>query len=408
MYKIFLIIALIAFSAVFSASETALTTVNKIRLKKYAEQGNKRAAKALKLSTDFDKSITAILIGNNIVNISSASISAVLFTGLLGDNGAWVSTLVMTVTVLIFGEILPKSIAKQNAEKLALAVAAPITILIKILKPFIYTMTKLSNFVSKVFSGGEKHPSYTEDELKYIVDEIEGQGVLEKEEGQLVRSALTFDEIALEEILIPRVKITAASVNTDIETVKKLFFEEMYSRIPVYEKNIDNIIGFLSAKIFFKCIERGETKISNMLQDILRFTEFTLLSDALSEMKRQKIHIAVVIDQYGGTAGLITMEDIIEELIGDIMDENDELSTEFVKLEENIYEISGGISISDLSEILGMVLESESNSAAGWVMEICGHIPNQNETIESEGLKITVLDVEDRKITSMRIAKIGK
>lgn len=402
MSRVIIIIALLAMSAVFSGAETAFSSVNKIRLKNYAAQGNKRAEKALKIANSFDNALTTILIGNNIVNILSTSISTVLFTELLGPGGVGVATAVMTVLVLIFGEITPKSYAKSHAESVSLVMAEPLWILIKLLTPVVALFRILQN----AMKPKEEQPTVTEDELKYMIEEIEEQGVLEEQESDLVRSALEFDEITVDEILIPRVNVVAVERNEDFNKIKDIFLTEMYSRLPVYEKSVDNIIGIITNKSFFRLVNEGKEDISEIIQDVIHLSDLKLISEALKEMQKNKMHMAVVLDQYGGTKGIITMEDIIEELVGEIYDENDEVIDTFVKTGEDEYEVSGELSIGDLLENLGLPeneIESSGNTVGGWVMELLGHVAQEGETAESGAFRLTVISVEDKKIQKIRL-----
>lgn len=402
MYRIIIILILLALSAFFSACETAFSTVNKIRLKNYAAKGNKKAEKALKIAESFEKALTAILVGNNIVNILSTSISTVLFTEMLGSGGVGAATVVMTVMVLVFGEITPKSFAKSHAEQCTLLFAEPISLVIFILKP----ITVIFQVLQNAFKPKVEQPSVTEDELKYIIDEIQEQGVLEEQESDLVRSALEFDEITVDEILIPRVNVVAIEKNTPFEEIKNLFLTEMYSRLPVYEKNIDNIIGVINNKNFFKLANEGRDDISDIIQDVIHISDLKLISEALKEMQKNKMHMAVILDQYGGTKGIITMEDIIEELVGEIYDENDEVVSNFVRVGENIYEVSGELNISDMLENLGLpedTIESSGNSIGGWVMELLGHVAEEGETVCSGVFKMTVMSVEEQKILKIKL-----
>ncbi len=402
MSRVIIIIALLAMSAVFSGAETAFSSVNKIRLKNYAAQGNKRAEKALKIANSFDNALTTILIGNNIVNILSTSISTVLFTELLGPGGVGAATAVMTVLVLIFGEITPKSYAKSHAESVSLVMAEPLWILIKLLTPVVALFRILQN----AMKPKEEQPTVTEDELKYMIEEIEEQGVLEEQESDLVRSALEFDEITVDEILIPRVNVVAVERNEDFNKIKDIFLTEMYSRLPVYEKSVDNITGIITNKSFFRLVNEGKEDISEIIQDVIHLSDLKLISEALKEMQKNKMHMAVVLDQYGGTKGIITMEDIIEELVGEIYDENDEVIDTFVKTGEDEYEVSGELSIGDLLENLGLPeneIESSGNTVGGWVMELLGHVAQEGETAESGAFRLTVISVEDKKIQKIRL-----
>lgn len=402
MTEIIIIVLLIAMSAFFSGSETAFSTVNKIRLKNYAAQGNKRASRALEVADHFDAALTAILIGNNVVNILSASLATVVFTRYLGASAVGVSTAVMTVLVLLFGEITPKAYAKAHAESCALLMNRPILALMWIFRPVNWVFQKIRGLKK----SGEQAPSVTEDELKVIIDEIEEQGVLEEQESDLVRSALEFDEIQVAQILIPRVNVVAVERWEDVTRIKELFFTEMYSRLPVYDKSIDNIVGVITSKDFFRMLDQGGQDIGTIMQDVLRISEFKRISEVLRSMQRTKLHLAVVLDQYGGTAGIVTMEDIIEELVGEIYDENDEVESPVTQIGENTYEVSGELSTSDLCEKLSLpenAIESTSVSVGGWAMELFGHMPQPGEQITSGRFELTVLKMTDQKIQSVRL-----
>ncbi|MCI6582001.1 MAG: hemolysin family protein [Oscillospiraceae bacterium] len=409
MINIILIILLVAFSAMFSSCETAFSTVNKMRLKNNADQGSAKAAKALRLAESFDNSLTTILIGNNIVNIASTSISTVLFTDLFGAKGVGIATVVMTVVVLIFGEILPKTFAKENSEKCAYFFAGPLSALIVLFTPLSFIFSAIKNIVSKLYASSEKTPSVTEDELKCIIDEIEEEGVLEESESDLVRSALDFDETIVSEILTPRVKIVGVEINSSIEEIKNVFLTEMYSRLPVYEKNIDNIVGIITQKDFFKMISENRSDIQNIIQDVVFISEFKLINDALHEMQRSKTHMSVIIDQYGGTKGIITMEDIIEELVGEIYDENDEITPLMTKISDDVYEASGELTVTEMLETLGYpgnYIATNANTVSGWIMELTGHIPDQGELIQNDCFEIRITEMNGKKISKIQITLI--
>lgn len=396
------ILLLIAASALFSACETSFSSVNKIRLKHDAMQGDRKAADALVLAESFDKALTAILIGNNLVNIFSASLGTILFTKWFGDSGVGISSLIMTILVLIFGEILPKSYAKTHAEQLSRWFSTPLRGLIWILTPLIF----LFNQLSKLVQGTSHDPSVTEDELKVIVEQIEEEGVLEEQESDLVRSALEFDEIPVTEVLVPRVNIVAVQKDLPIAAVKEVFLRERYSRLPVYDESIDDIIGFITEKDFFGLLETGGTSLTPILQKIIRLPEFAHISDILITMQRAKTHIALVIDQYGGTKGMVTLEDIIEELVGEIYDEADEIVPLIHKISDTVYDISGEYSIGDLCETLkipGERIESECTSLGGWVMELFGRIPTVGERCEGDWYTIAVTAATEQKIERVRL-----
>lgn len=400
--KIILVIVMMIFSALFSSTETAYSSVNKLRLKNYEAQGNKNAAKALKLANKFDEVLTAVLIGNNIVNIATSSVSTLVFVKFFGSNGAAVSTIVITILVLTFCEVLPKSYAKKNAEKLALAFAAPLSVLVTIFKPFVVLLNSLSSLVSK----GDDAPSVTEDELKYMIDEIEEQGVIEEQESELVKSALEFDEITVNEILIPRVKVVGIEVNSTIDEIRELFSSEMYSRIPVYEKSLDDIIGIITSKSFFKMLGEGKNNIREIIQDALHIADTKLISEAMRDMQRSKVHLAVVIDQYGGTKGIITLEDIIEELVGEIYDEDDEIISNIIKLAPDKYEVAGDMSISDMLEKIGLdedLVQTDYTSVGGWITDVMEHIPESGETAETGIFRLTAAEVSEQTVDKVII-----
>ncbi len=391
------ILALLVLSALFSGCETAFSSVNKIRLKSEAMQGNRRAVKALELAESFERALTAILIGNNLVNILSASLGTIIFTRWFGEGGVGISTMAMTVLVLIFGEILPKSYAKNHAEKMALAFASPLKALIWVLTPLIF----LFNQVAKLVQKQKAEPSVTEDELKVIVGQIEEEGVLEEQESDLVRSALEFDEISVDEVLVPRVRVTAIQQDAPISEIKQIFLSERYSRLPVYDGSIDDIIGFITEKDFFWLLENGGKDIHTIIKNVLRLPEFARISEAMREMQRAKSHLAIVVDQYGGTKGIVTLEDIIEELVGEIYDEADEVVPMLTPCGENRYEVSGELSIADLCDQLELPenkIVTECTSVGGWLTELAGHIAEEGETVSGEWFKMTVLRMQEQSV----------
>ena len=376
--KIVVICLLLAISAVCSATETAFSAANHIRLKNLATSGSKSAQKALKITENFDKALTAILIGNNIVNISASSLATVLFTEQFGSGSVAAATLVMTVLVLIFGEILPKSLAKENAESFSMLMAAPLSVCMTILTPAIWFFSAIKRFATALLGGKKEQPSVTEEELKYIIDEIETEGVLEEQESDLVRSALDFDETSIDEVLVPRVNIVGVEIHTDMERIKEIFMDNCYSRMPVYEGTIDSIVGIIHQADFFKLYLSG------------------------------KVHMAVVIDQYGGTEGICTLEDIIEELVGDIYDERDEVDDSFKALGENRWQVSAELSVSDFLEKADLdedLIEADSNSLGGWVIEKIDRFPENGERVIIEPFIVTVKMEDAQRIDSLTIER---
>ena len=406
MIYLIVILVLLVCSAMFSACETAFSSVNKIRLKSEAMQGNHRAAKALAVAESFERALTAILIGNNLVNILSASLGTILFTEWFGEGGVGISTAVMTVMVLTFGEILPKSYAKNHAEQLTLLLAAPLRGLIWILTPLVFLFNLLAKLVTK---KGTK-PSVTEDELKVLVDQIEEEGVLEEQESELVRSALEFDEISVDEVLVPRVRVTAIPKDMPLAEIKQTFLSERYSRLPVYDGTIDDIIGFITEKDFFGLIENGGTSLTPIVKNVLRLPEFARISEAMKQMQRVKSHLAIVVDQYGGTKGIVTLEDIIEELVGEIYDEADEIIPMLTKCGENRYEVSGELSIADLCDSLELsesLIVTECTSVGGWLTELTGHIAEEGETVSGDWFRMTVLQMQEQRVQRILLELTG-
>jgi CBS domain containing-hemolysin-like protein len=413
---IILIVVLILCSACFSAAETAFTSVSKIRLKQRAETGDKRAARAYKTAEHYEKTLTAILIGNNIVNILAASLGTVLFTNLFDEAGVGISTAVMTVVVLIFGEITPKSFAKLNPEPVALFFAGIMNFLTIVFTPFVMFFGLIQKMlVRAAFKDGAPLPSVTEDELKLIVSEIEDEGVLEEQESKLVRSALEFDDITVEKVLLPRTKVAAVERGTSADELKHLFINERYSRLPVYDETIDSIIGIINEKDFFAYLLNPQTaefentfNITPLIQKALYVTEMNHISEVLNKMQKTKIHMAIVKDQYGGTSGIVTLEDIIEELVGEIYDENDEIIPPVVKVEglPDTYDIEADYNLEDCLERLDLpkdTVESEANTIGGFVMERTGGIPKIGDVIESGIFKITILDADEQTVKKLRV-----
>ena len=408
--SIIILVVLIVLSAVFSGTETAFSSLNRIRLKQFAESGDKQARRVLKIADDYDRMLSAVLICNNIVNISASSIGTVLGTTLFGPSaGPGISTLVITVVVLVFGEVMPKSYAKQNAERVALRVAGILQFVMKILTPVIFLFSKLNELVAHLTGTDEKQPTVTEQELKYIIEEIQDEGVLEQQESELVQSALDFDDILVEEILTPRVDVVSTEVHTDIESVKDLFLQERYSRIPVYEKQIDNIIGVVGERDFFmKYVSSPDFSLRDIMQKTFFVPPKMKIADLLRQLQHKKAHMAVVADQYGGVLGIITMEDILEELVGDIWDEDDEIIADIVPIGNNTYEVKGDCSIEDLFEELNCSykdFKAESNTVSGWALEVFGKIPEIGESFIYENLTVTVHELEEQRILSLIVSK---
>lgn len=405
---VFIIVILLMLSAFFSASETALSSANKVRLRSYAEEGNKRAKMAIKVTDNFDKTLTTILIGNNVVNLASTTVATVMVSKMF-ENPMMipVSTAVMTVLVIIFGEIIPKNIANEFSEKVAMFVVYPLSWLMFVLTPLVWLLICFKNLVIAICGGTKDSPSMTEEELKIIIDEIEDEGVLDESESDLVKSALEFSDITISEILIPRVNIQAVEIDDDPDSIKDAFITSHFSRLPVYEKTIDSIVGVIHEKNFFDMYLSGRRDIREIIQKPLYIFGLTPISDIMKQLQRAKSHLAVVVDQYGGTQGIVTMEDIIEELVGEIYDETDEEDTSFVKLAEDEYEVSADFKIRDFLDNIELdsdEIETDCDSVGGLVMENLDRIPEPGEEVDCGRLHFCVLSVDEQRIQRVRIS----
>lgn len=407
--QIVFIVILIMCSAFFSATETALNSANKIRLKNMADNGSRAAQRTLNILAKYDKALTTILIGNNIVNIACSSIATILAIQLVGEQyGSLVSTIATTVIVLIFGEVMPKSIAKDYAEQVAMVSSTVISFLMLIFTPFSALFILLKKGMSKLFHRKES-VSMTEEELKVMIDEIEDEGVLETQESDLVRSALEFDEITVDEIITPRVRITAVEVGESVSEVRKKFLREEYSRMPVYERTLDNIIGIITEKEFFKQYEKdSDFTVRSIMQETIYLPQMQKLSEVFRTMQKQKCHMSVVLDQHGGTLGIVTMEDILEELVGEIWDESDEVRSPVTVVGNNVFEVYGEVSLNSLRRFLEnrdipADIESEAHTVAGWVLGLFGSIPKSGDVITSGCFTVTVLEAAELRVNRVRI-----
>lgn len=404
------LVVLLCFSAFFSASETAYSSLNKIRMKNYADGGNKKAKRALAIVDDFDRLLSTILVGNNVVNMASASIATVIATAIFGPSGAAIATTVMTVLVLVFGEILPKTLAKENSEAIAMKAGGLLQFFIKLLTPVVFFFVKIKEFALRLLKGAEAQPSVTEEELKYIVESIEQEGVLEEQESDLVQSALDFDEITVQEILTPRVDLVTIDVDDPLEEALRVVLDAHFSRIPVYRGTVDNIIGVLQVRDLLKAVvQKTDTRLPLLVTDCVFVHKTMKISALLAEFKAKKLHLAVVTDDYGGTMGIVTMEDVLEQLVGDIWDETDEVRDDFVQVGRDAFIVSGDMNVFEMLEELGeddRGFESDYNTAGGWAMEMLGHIPEAGEQYSYRGLVVTVSEVEEQRILSLRVERI--
>ena len=398
------LIVLVAMSAFFSASETAYTGLNRARLKNIAQSGSHRAEKALALAENYDRLLSGILVGNNIVNILSASLATVLFVRVLGRGGVSASTAVMTVVVLMFGEIAPKSIAKERPEQVALAVYPALNAILILLTPVIFLAGCWQKLVYRVFKPS-KDRGITEEELITIVEEAENEGEIDEHESELIRSAIEFNDLTAEDILTPRVDIVAVDVDDSPEDIARAFGESGRSRLPVYEDSIDNIIGILHEKDFYH--RRDSASLREMMTAPLCVLPTTQLGVLLKLLQKTKNHMAVVVDEYGGVLGIVTMEDILEELVGEIWDEHDEIVEDIVPLSDGAWRVDGGASLDDLREIMPIGEDYDSVTVNGWVLEVLGRFPQPGDLFEYGGMRITVEKVDRRRVEQIRVEPAG-
>ena len=400
-----IIIGCIIMSAYFSATETAFSSLNRIRIKNMAEKGNKRAGQVLKLSENYDGLLSTILIGNNIVNIASASLATVIFVKLLGDEaGASISTVVTTIVVLIFGEVSPKSIAKESPEQFAMFSAPFLNAFMVLLTPANYLFKQWKKLLSLLIRTlGDS--GITEEELLAIVEEAKQDGGIDEQEGSLIKSAIEFTELEAMDIATPRVDVTGIPVDADREEIAAVFGETGYSRLPVYKDKIDDIIGIIYQKDFYNQVYRGVCGVEAIVRPALYVAKSKKINVLLKELQKNKMHIAVVIDEFGGTMGIVTLEDILEELVGEIWDEHDVVVQEIEKISDQEYLVLGNTSVEKLFEELSAEEEFESFTVSGWVMELAERIPEEGDVLYYENMTITVMKMKDRRVEQVRIVR---
>ncbi|MGO4886594.1 hemolysin family protein [Anaerobacillus sp. MEB173] len=402
---ILLLVFLLFLSAFFSSAETAYSSVNKIRLKNLADENHRGGMRALGIAENFDKALSTILVGNNIVNIAAASISAQIATNIFGaGSGILISTIVMTILVLIFGEVLPKSIAKENAERFSIYISGILSLLMTALTPVTWFFLQLKKATSKMFQSNTS-PSVTEEELKVMIDISEEEGVIDQQEKELVHSALDFNDILVGEILKPRIDMVAVEVNQPIEEILDVFLEERYSRVPVYEDNIDNIIGILSEREFLsQLVRQKEFEVRDLLRKPMFVVESLKISTLLPELQKSKTHMAIVIDEFGGTEGLITMEDILEEIVGEIWDEHDEKISIMDQLDEHTYDFFADFALDEFCEMMKITLPiSTYHTLGGWFVEALQRIPVIGDELNIDHVTIIVAEMEGKRIRRFKV-----
>lgn len=395
---------LILMSGYFSATETAFLSCNKTRLRTMAEKGNKRAALVNRLNENYDRLLSTILIGNNIVNLAAASIGTVLFVRLYGDIGATVSTAVITVLVLIFGEITPKNVAKDCPEKFAMFSAPIIRVLIWIFTPLNFLFGLWKKLVSKVLRL-ESDSKMSQEELLMLVDEVREGGTIDSEEGDLLKNAIEFNDMRAEDILTHRVDLEAVDIESTKEEIAEVFTQSKFARLPVYEDSIDNIIGILNMKDFYD----GTGITAKSIRDIMTKPLFVLKSEKIDELlkllQETKSQMAVILDEYGGTLGIVTLEDILEELVGEIWDEHDEVTEEYLPIGENRWRVDCSVNLDDFCDFFGIETDSTTISLGGWVMEQLGKVPEAGDSFEFECLSVSVFETDGQRVTFIDVEK---
>ena len=400
--QIIIIGIMILLSAFFSATEIAFSSLNQIKIKHLIQNGNKKAKKTLYYSERFELVLTTILIGNNIANIASASLATVIFVNYWGNAGVTLSTAVMTVLVLIFGEISPKSIAKKMPEKFALAVTPFLTFFVWILFPFSVFFGFWQKMMNKIFKF-EKEASITEEELLTYVSEVQQEGGINENEGQLIRSVIDFDDLKVEEIFTPRVNVIAISEFEDLKRITHTFKHTGYSRLPVYDTSIDHIIGIINHKDFYNLVLLEKQPLDSIIKPPVFVTEYMKVSHLLELLKENKAHMAIVKDEFGGTLGIVTMEDILEEIVGDIWDEHDEIIEQISRIDELTYRVKGNADLEDIFDVLDMDEDLDFATINGWVMEELGRIPVIGDEFKYKNLKVSITGADTKRVTEVII-----
>lgn len=401
-------IVLVFFSAFFSSAETAFSSVNRVKLKAMMRDGkkNKKIENALKLAEKYDVVLSTVLIGNNIVNIACTSIATLFFTGLLGDNsdlGATVSTIVMTIVVLIFGEISPKTIAKEKAEKMVILITPIIKFFIVIFAPLNWFFKGWKQLMNKIFGLGSAD-TVTEEELKTYVDEAKTGGEIDENESKLIRSSIEFDDIDVGDILVPRVDVEAVDKYASLDEIERVFNSTNFSRLPVYIGDIDNIVGVIHHRDFSSARKRKLKSLRTIIKPVPMVSPDTKISKLLRILQKNKTHLAVVIDEFGGTEGIVTLEDILEELVGEIWDEHDEVQNDIEEVGVNEYIVHGSMSIDDFNEFFGIYSENhEVSTVNGWIMQNIDKIPQVGDSFESGKLTAEVLTVDGKRADEIKI-----
>ena len=406
-WQIIALIILIALSSFFSMSETALMSLSKIRLRHMVEEGVRGAKRVEKLTEDPNKLLGAILIGNNIVNIGASSLATILATNLFGSGGVGIATGVMTILILIFGEITPKSIAKQKAEEVSLKVARVIEFTVLVFKPFIYIFTTISSIFIKLVgcNPNEDESFITEEELKTMVGVSEEEGVLENVEKEMIFNVFDFADQQVKDVMVQRVDVVSIDEEATYDEVMDIIKSEQFSRIPVYNETIDNVIGFLNVKDLAMVENpREDFNLKKYIREPFYTFEFKKIIELFKEMKKSRNHIAVVLDEYGGTVGIVTIEDLIEEIVGDIEDEYDDYNESVEVVKDNEYIFDGSVKLHDISELIGVNIDSEEfDSIGGLMIDQLGRMPEEKEEVTFQNLKLIAEEVEKNRVKKVRM-----
>ena len=403
--QLVILVLLLSASAFFSSAETALMTSNKLRIRNLAENGDKRAEKVLEITANTDKMLSAILIGNNIVNLSASALSTTLTLKVFGSSLVGVATGVLTFLILVFGEITPKNVASKNAEDMALKYIGIISLLVIVLTPAIYIVNKVAGIVISLFiKNNDDNNMVTEDELRAMVEVSHEDGVIEKEEKKMIVNVVDFGDTVAGDIMLPRVDMVMVSVESSYEEILKIFREEKYTRIPVYEESPDNVIGILNVKDFLLIEDKKNFSVKEHLREPLYTYEYKKTSSLMVDMRKTGANIVIVLDEYGTTVGLITLEDMLEEIVGEIRDEFDAEEDEGItKISETEYLIDGSTNLDDVNDRIGLELSSEEyESIGGLIMEKLGRLPVEGEVITFDNIILTV-----KKMDHARIEKVG-
>ncbi len=396
------LVLLVITSAYFSATETAFSSLNKIRLRNMADDGNRKAEATLRLAEDFDRLLSTLLVGNNIVNITAATLGTLFFTKLSPEYGATISTVVLTLVILTFGEISPKTIAKENAESWAMVSTPFLRVLSTVLRPLTILFSLLQKGIGKLFhASGDR--GITEDELITMVSTAEDEGGLDQNESRLIRSAIEFGDMEVEEILTPRVDIVSISDQASAKELDELISSNRFSRIPVWRGSIDTIIGMIHEKDFHEAELEDNDSWTHLISPVIYVTPTSPVADLLYEMQRRKMHMSVVVDEYGGTEGLVTLEDILEELVGEIWDEHDEVVERIRKVEDGSYLISCSASIDDVFQLFDLRMDDDMTTLSAWVIDSLGHIPKIGDQFTYENLQVTVTKLQRMRVLEIRV-----